>query len=56
MHSDAGVPHAQDRAYFARRADEERSAAAKAVNSKARDAHLQMAQSYQERADTAGVE
>lgn len=41
-----------DRSYFARRADEERSAADKADNPKARDAHRQMAERYEEQAQT----
>ena len=53
MESDAGVRNEGDRAYFARRADEERSAAAKSDSSKARDAHREMAQRYQEQADKA---
>ena len=40
-----------DRSYFTRRALEERSAADKAGNRKARDAHRQMAESYEKRAD-----
>jgi hypothetical protein len=39
-----------DRTYFTRRALEERSAADKAGNRKAREAHSQMAKSYEERA------
>ena len=42
----------KDRSYFARRADEERSAADKADNPKARDAHRQMAERYEEQAQT----
>lgn len=42
-----------DRSYFARRADEERSAADKADNPKARDAHRQMAERYEEQAQGA---
>jgi hypothetical protein len=41
-----------DRIYLTRRASEERSAAMKSANRKARQAHLQMAQCYEERART----
>ena len=37
-----------DMAYFNRRASEERSAAARAVNELARDYHVQMAESFAE--------
>jgi hypothetical protein len=40
----------KDRAYLIRRAHEERSAAMRAANLKARQAHLQMADRYEERA------
>ncbi|MEO8456084.1 MAG: hypothetical protein ABI454_13090 [Sphingomicrobium sp.] len=39
-----------DRTYLIRRASEERSAAMKAANIKARQAHLQLARRYEERA------
>ena len=45
-----------DRIYFTRRASEERSAAEKAANRKAREAHQQMAERYEERAHSAGAE
>ena len=39
-----------DRTYLIRRATEERSAAMRAENQKAREAHLQLAERYEERA------
>jgi hypothetical protein len=39
-----------DRAYLARRASEERTAAMRAANLKARQAHLQLAEEYEQRA------
>lgn len=42
-----------DRSYYARRAAEERSAADKCENARARDAHLRMAEHYEEQAETA---
>jgi hypothetical protein len=45
-----------NRDYFARRADEERSAADRATNDKAREAHRQMAKHYEEQAGTAPTE
>lgn len=39
-----------NQAYFTRRADEERSAAEKATNEKAREAHRRMAERYDEQA------
>ena len=45
-----------DRNYFTRRASEERSAADKAENPKARDAHRLMAERYEKQASTAGDE
>lgn len=44
-----------DRSYFARRADEERSAAEKSEDPKAREAHRQMAERYEEQALTANA-
>jgi hypothetical protein len=41
-----------NRAYFTRRSDEERSAAEKATNDKAREAHRQMADCYAEQANS----
>ena len=42
----------RDRTYFARRAVEERSAADRADNPKAREAHQQMAERYEQQAQT----
>lgn len=42
-----------DRCYFARRAVEERSAAGKSANPKAREAHERMAERYEEQAQAA---
>lgn len=42
-----------DRSYFTRRAVEERSAADKSQNPKAREAHQKMAERYEEQAQTA---
>jgi hypothetical protein len=41
-----------NRAYFTRRADEERSAAENATNDQARQAHRQMAERYAEQANS----
>lgn len=45
-----------NRDYFARRAGEERSAANRATNDKAREAHRQMAERYEEQAGTASTD
>jgi hypothetical protein len=45
-----------NRAYFTRRADEERSAAERATNDKAREAHRQMAERYAEQASSEPAE
>lgn len=42
-----------ERSYYARRAVEERSAAGKSANPKAREAHERMAQRYEEQAQAA---
>jgi hypothetical protein len=41
--------------YFMRRAAQERSAATRAADPKARDAHLELAQRYQELVQSAGA-
>lgn len=42
-----------ERSYYARRAVEERSAAGKSANPKAREAHERMAERYEEQAEAA---